>query len=152
DIDLGPDRSLLVVSGPNGGGKTVALKTAALVALLGQSGAQIPAAPGSRVPIFAEVLAVVGQRGSGEPGRSAFDAHARGLASVVRDAGERSLVVIDEIGLGTDPTEASALGRAVLELLLARRARTIVTTHLRPLKEFAERADGAANASVELDP
>ncbi|HSK16684.1 MAG TPA: Smr/MutS family protein [Gaiellaceae bacterium] len=149
DLDLGALRAL-VVSGPNTGGKTVALKTLGLAALLHQSGLHPPAETAA-LPVFDRVLATVGDRQSIEMSLSTFSAHLRDLLAILDAATERSLVLVDELVSGTDPVEGSALAQALLTRL-ARQARlTAVTTHYPELKEWASATDGAANAATGFD-
>jgi DNA mismatch repair protein MutS2 len=150
DLDLASIRAL-VVSGPNTGGKTVALKTLGLAALLHQAGLRPPATEAA-LPIFDEVLAVVGDEQSIEMSLSTFSAHVRTLVAILDAATERSLVLLDELAAGTDPVEGSALAQALVARL-ARQARlTIVTTHYPELKEWASATDGVANAATGFDP
>lgn len=151
DVALG-ERRVLVISGPNGGGKTVAMKTVGLLAALAQSGSFIPALEGSRLPVFGAFLAVADARSSVAAGLSHFQAHARELAEVVQALRPGALLLLDEIGHGTDPGEAAALAQAFIEHALARGdVLTMATTHLGPLKAFAQRTPGAMNAAVDLD-
>jgi DNA mismatch repair protein MutS2 len=150
DLDLGPLRAL-VISGPNTGGKTVALKTLGLAALLHQSGLRPPAAAAA-LPVFDQLLADIGDRQSIEMSLSTFSAHISNLKAILRTATERSLVLVDELASGTDPAEGAALAQAVLTELAARARLTVVTTHHSELKEWASATDGAANAATALDP
>jgi len=151
DIELGAERRVLVISGPNGGGKTAAIKTVGLLATLAQSGAFVPAEEGAELPVFSGLLAAGGTSASSvHDGLSTFQAHARELSVVSIAAEPGALVLLDEVGLGTDPSEAAALAQALLEDQLTRGVVALATTHLGPLKAFAARADGAANAAVEL--
>ncbi len=150
DLDLGRLRAL-VISGPNTGGKTVALKTLGLAALLNQSGLRPPAAEAA-LPVFDEVLADIGDQQSIEMSLSTFSGHITNLVAILRAATERSLVLVDELASGTDPVEGSALAQALLERL-ARQARlTVATTHHPELKEWASGTEGAANAATGLHP
>jgi DNA mismatch repair protein MutS2 len=149
DLDLG-ELHTLVISGPNTGGKTVALKTLGLAALLHQSGLRPPAAR-TVLPVFDCVLADIGDQQSIEMSLSTFSAHIANVVSILRTATERSLVLVDELASGTDPAEGGALAQAVLTQL-ARQARlTVVTTHHPELKEWASATDGAANAATGVD-
>ena len=150
DLDLGALR-VLVVSGPNTGGKTVALKTLGLAALLHQAGLRPPAREAA-LPIFDNVLADVGDEQSIAMSLSTFSAHVRNIVAILGAATERSLVLLDELAAGTDPVEGSALAQALLARL-ARQARlTVVTTHYPEVKEWASAFDGAANAATGFDP
>jgi DNA mismatch repair protein MutS2 len=149
DLDLGVLRAL-VISGPNTGGKTVALKTLGLVALLHQSGLR-PPAERATLPIFDEVLADIGDRQSIEMSLSTFSGHVRTLVTILGDATPRSLVLLDEVAAGTDPEEGSALAQALLERLAAQARLTAVTTHYAELKEWASGKPGVANAATGFD-
>jgi DNA mismatch repair protein MutS2 len=151
DMRIGADFTALILSGPNAGGKTVALKAAALAALFVRAGMHVPAAEGARVDLFDEVLAHIGDEQDIRENLSTFSAHMANLADITRRAADRSLVVLDEIGVGTDPGEGAALAQAVLETLAERGARVIATTHYNLLKEMAEVDQRFANASVEFD-
>jgi DNA mismatch repair protein MutS2 len=148
---LGTDFTALILSGPNAGGKTVALKAAALAVLFVRAGMHVPAAEGARVDLFDEVLAHIGDEQDLRENLSTFSAHMANLADITRRAADRSLVVLDEIGVGTDPGEGAALAQAVLETLAESGARVIATTHYNLLKEMAEVDTRFANASVEFD-
>ena len=150
DLDLTGIRSL-VVSGPNTGGKTVSLKTLGLFALLHQCGLQ-PPADRVRLPVFDEVIADIGDDQSIAESLSTFSAHVRTLIGVLDDAGPKSLVLLDEVGAGTDPSEGAAIAQAVLGELLDRGALVMATTHSPEVKSWAVSTDGAANAAVGLDP
>jgi DNA mismatch repair protein MutS2 len=151
DMRIGADFTALILSGPNAGGKTVALKAAALAALFVRAGMHVPAAAGARVDLFDEVLAHIGDEQDIRENLSTFSAHMANLADITRRSADRSLVVLDEIGVGTDPGEGAALAQAVLETLADRGARVIATTHYNLLKEMAEVDERFANASVEFD-
>ena len=142
----------LVITGPNTGGKTVALKTLGLLALMHQAGLQTPGASTSRLPVFDAVYADVGDQQSIEASVSTFSSHVANIAAILRAAADRSLVLLDEIGTSTDPEEGAALAQAVLAHLAERGALTVATTHHRTVAAFAEQHGGYANASVELDP
>ena len=143
---------MLVVSGPNAGGKTVALKSVALAVLMARVGLHVPAEPGARLDAFDAVLADIGDAQDLREHLSTFSAHVANLAAIVREANERSLVALDEVGVGTDPSEGAALAQAVLEVLADAGARVVATTHYNLLKEMAEVDGRFANASVEFDP
>lgn len=151
DIELDGARPLLIITGPNAGGKTVALKTLALSALMAQSGLHVPAAEGARLPVFSQIFAIVGDDQSVAENLSTFSAFVKQLRDVLDHVDERSLVVLDELGAGTDPDDGAALAQAVLEELAERGALCIASTHLEPLKGFASTHPRARNASVEFD-
>ena len=151
NVGLGPGWSVLVITGPNTGGKTVAMKTVGLMALMHQCGIQVPADEGSLLSVFDGVYADVGDQQSIERSVSTFSSHMRNVIDILAEAGPDSLVLLDEIGTSTDPEEGSALAKAVLGHLAERGVRTIATTHHRSVAAFAESTDGMMNASVELD-
>jgi DNA mismatch repair protein MutS2 len=150
DLDLDALRAL-VVSGPNTGGKTVALKTLGLAALLHQAGLR-PPARAAALPVFDRVLAVIGDEQSIEMSLSTFSAHVRALVEVLGQATARSLVLLDELAAGTDPVEGSALAQAVVGRLAGQARLTVVTTHYAELKEWASSTDAVANAATGFDP
>jgi len=149
DLELG-DLRALVISGPNTGGKTVALKTLGLAALLHQCGLRPPAAEAA-LPVFDDVLADIGDRQSIEMSLSTFSGHVRNLVAILASATERSLVLLDEVAAGTDPEEGSALAQALLERLAGQARLTVVTTHYPELKEWASARAGVANAATGYD-
>ncbi|MBI4532189.1 MAG: endonuclease MutS2, partial [Candidatus Latescibacteria bacterium] len=151
DIELGRDFSVLVITGPNAGGKTVALKTVGLLTLMTQAGLPIPAHEASEIGIFRAVFADIGDEQSIENDLSTFSSHVRRLAEIVKIADAETLVLLDEIGGSTSPTEGAALAMAALEYLAERGAKVIVTTHHGTLKSFAHDYPAAHNASMEFD-
>jgi DNA mismatch repair protein MutS2 len=152
DLRLGDGLHVLVISGPNAGGKTVAMKAAALAVLFVRAGLEVPAARGARVDLFDAVLADIGDEQSIGQSLSTFSAHMANLARIVNEASPRTFVVLDEVGVGTDPSEGAALAQAILETLADTGARVIATTHYGLLKEMADVDPRFANASVEFDP
>ena len=151
DLELGPERPLLVITGPNAGGKTIALKTLAVHALMAQVGCHVPADEGSRLPLFDDVFAIIGDDQSVAENLSTFSAFVKQAREILDRVDQRSLVLLDELGAGTDPDEGAALALAILEELAERGALVIATTHLEPLKAFASTYPRARNASVEFD-
>jgi len=151
DLAMDAHERTLLVSGPNTGGKTVLLKAIGLLSALAQSGIPAPVGPESRIAIFDDAFADVGDEQSIEASLSTFSAHLKNLAEILRLATPDSLVLIDELGSGTDPIEGAALGWAILEELTARRTLTIATTHLGTLKELAGQVAGVVNASLQFD-
>ena len=151
DLELAPDERTLLISGPNTGGKTVLLKSLGLFAAMAQSGVPVPVSNKSRLAIFDDVYADVGDEQSISSSLSTFSAHLKNLSEVLRSATSQSLVLIDELGSGTDPVEGAALGGAILEALTNRRSLSVATTHLGALKELATEVDGVVNASLQFD-
>ncbi|MGE0480103.1 MAG: MutS2/Smr-associated SH3 domain-containing protein [Phycisphaerae bacterium] len=148
---LGEDFTMLLITGPNTGGKTVTLKTVGLISLMVQAGLPAPVAPGSTVGVFNEILIDVGDEQSMQQSLSTFSAHLKRHMEMLRRAGPRTLLLIDELGAGTDPDEGAAIGRAVLDEILRLDGRCMVTTHLGALKGYALTRDRAENACVEFD-
>ncbi len=151
DLTLDPAERTLLVSGPNTGGKTVLLKAIGLLATMAQAGVPAPVGATSRLPVFDDVFADVGDEQSIEASLSTFSAHVKNLGEVLRSASDASLVLVDELGSGTDPAEGAALGGAILETLTQRGTLTVATTHLGQLKLLATDVAGVVNASLQFD-
>ena len=151
DLELHPDEFTILVSGPNTGGKTVLIKAVGLLALMAQSGIIPPIGPHSSLPVFSAVFADIGDRQSIAASLSTFSAHVAVLREILDGAGSGSLVLLDEIGSGTDPAEGGALAAATLKTLTRRRAITLATTHLGALKQLAAETVGIVNASLQFD-
>ncbi|GHV42985.1 endonuclease MutS2 [Spirochaetia bacterium] len=151
DITMAPGIRTVIVTGPNTGGKTVALKTLGLFALMNQCGLALPAAEGTVLPVFDGVYADIGDEQSISQSLSTFSAHMTNIADIAEKAGSNSLVLLDELGSGTDPGEGSAIAMAILDHLIEKRVRLIATTHHGVLKNYGYTHEGVENASMEFD-
>ena len=151
DLELGGDERTLLISGPNTGGKTVLLKALGLIAAMTQCGVPAPVGPESRVALFDDIFADIGDEQSIEASLSTFSAHLRNLGEILERATSDSLVLMDELGAGTDPSEGAALGGAILEELTARGGLTVATTHLGALKQLSTENAAIVNASLQFD-
>jgi DNA mismatch repair protein MutS2 len=151
DLEMESGARTVIVTGPNTGGKTVALKTAGLFALMNQSGLALPAEEGTALPVFDGVYADIGDEQSISQSLSTFSAHMTNIAGIAGAATEKSLVLLDELGSGTDPEEGSAIAMAILDYLIQKNSRLIVTTHHGILKNYGYTREGVENASVEFD-
>ena len=151
DVHLGDNFDMLIVTGPNTGGKTATLKTIGLLILMAQSGMHVPAGADCRIPVYKQLFADIGDEQSLQQSLSTFSSHMRHVVHILQRANERSLVLLDELGAGTDPAEGAALSKAILDRLNSVHAKVVVTTHLGDLKNYAYSTKRVENAAVEFD-
>jgi len=151
DLRMGEETTTLIITGPNAGGKTVALKTIGLLALMANAGVPIPADEGSTIPFFDRIFADIGDQQSLVNDLSTFSAHIGTIINILNESSSQSLVLLDELGTGTDPAEGGALARSILESLSEKGVKTVATTHLGDLKVFAHEAEHVMNGAMEFD-
>ncbi len=151
NVSIGKDYRTLIITGPNTGGKTITLKTVGLMALMTQSGILPPVGKGSSISIFNKILVDIGDSQSIEQSLSTFSGHMKSLVNIVNKSSRRTLVLIDEIGTGTDPKDGAALGIAILEEIYNRGSITLSSTHYSKIKEYSEMHEGFLNASMDFD-
>jgi DNA mismatch repair protein MutS2 len=151
DLELGADIQVLAISGPNAGGKTIALKTVGLITAMALAGMPVPASPSSAIPLLDALLVDIGDEQSIESSLSTFSAHVAGIARILEQAGPKSLVLLDELGTGTEPLQGAAIGCAVLHELQSCGAVVMATTHLTEIVGFVQRSPGMQNAGMEFD-
>ena len=149
-LEMSEEFQTMVISGPNAGGKTVAVKTVGLIALMAQMGLHVPASEAA-LPVFDQVQADIGDQQSIAANLSTFTAHMRNISEMAASVRPPALILIDEVGTGTDPDEGAALGVAIVNYFRRAGATSIATTHYNPLKVWASQVDGVLNASVEFD-